>query len=93
MKDRSREIRQPLVAPSFFQERERTPISQHFRLETSDGITVVTFSDAKVMPETKDPLYGLVEDERHRRRLNLSNARFPSFIQEVLRFGFANCNP
>jgi len=61
MKDRSREIRQPLVALSFFQERERTPISQHFRLETSDGITVVTFSDAKVMPETKDPLYGLVE--------------------------------
>jgi len=45
------------------------------------------------MPETKDPLYRLVEDERHRRRLNLSNARFPSFIQEVLRFGFANCNP
>jgi anti-sigma B factor antagonist len=54
-------------------------MTQHFQLETIDGISVVTFSDAKVVPETKDPLYGLVEDERHRRLLlNLSNVRFLS---------------
>src|SRR5512135_1084358 len=54
-------------------------MTQHFVLETIDGITVVTFSDAKIVPETNDPLYRLVEDERHRRLLlNLSNVRFLS---------------
>lgn len=54
-------------------------MTQHFVLETIDGITVVTFSDAKIVPETNDPLYRLVEDERHRRLLlDLSNVRFLS---------------
>ncbi len=54
-------------------------MTRHFRLETSDGMTVVTFSEAKVVPETEDPLYGRVEDERHRRLLlNLSSVRFLS---------------
>ena len=54
-------------------------MTQHFLLETIDGITVVTFSDAKVVPETNDPLYRLVEDERHTRLLlDLSNVRFLS---------------
>jgi hypothetical protein len=52
---------------------------RQFRLETSDGMTVVTFSDVKVVPETKDPLYGRVEGEKHMRRLlNLSSDRFLS---------------
>jgi hypothetical protein len=44
-------------------------MTRHFRLETSDGMTVVTFSDAKVVPETTDPFHGRVEDEGHRRLL------------------------
>jgi anti-sigma B factor antagonist len=55
------------------------PMMPHFRLETIDGITVVTFTAAKVVPEMKDPLYGLVGDEGHRwLLLDLSNVRFLS---------------
>ncbi|MBV8608362.1 MAG: hypothetical protein JO034_13005 [Singulisphaera sp.] len=49
---------------------------RQFRLETSDGWTVVTFSAAEVVPETKDPLHGRVEDEGHwRLLLDLSSVR------------------
>jgi hypothetical protein len=39
---------------NFKKERE-PPMTRHFRLETSDGITVVTFSEAKVVPENHQP--------------------------------------
>jgi anti-sigma B factor antagonist len=54
-------------------------MTQHFQLETVDSITIVTFSDTKVVRETNDPLYRLVEGERHGRLLlDLSNVRFLS---------------
>ena len=53
-------------------------MTQGFRLETISGITVITF-DAKVVPETKDPLYDLVENEGHRRLLlDFRNVHFLS---------------
>ena len=58
--------------------RKPPPMTQGFRLETISGITVITF-DAKVVPETKDPLYDLVENEGHRRLLlDFSNVHFLS---------------
>lgn len=51
-------------------------MTQHFRLETIDGITAVIFGAAKFVPETKVPPDGPVEDEGHRMLLDLSNVRF-----------------
>src|SRR5947209_1625986 len=61
------------VAPHF---REPPSMTQHFRLETIDGVTVATWTDPKVVPEAKDLLYDLAGDERL--LLDLGSVRFLS---------------
>jgi len=51
-------------------------MTQNFRFETIDGVTVVTWTNTKVVPEDKDPLYDLVGNGRL--LLDLGNVRFLS---------------
>jgi anti-sigma B factor antagonist len=51
-------------------------MTQHFRLETIDGITVATWIGTKVVPEATVPLYALAGDGRL--LLDLGNVRFLS---------------
>src|SRR4051812_38734610 len=51
-------------------------MTQYFRLETIDGVTVATWADTKVVTEAKDPLYDLAGNERM--LLDLGSVRFLS---------------
>ncbi len=57
---------------------------RHLRLETIDGVTVVSFVDSKIVTEENiqevgDQLYSLVEDEGHRSLLlNFGNVQYLS---------------
>ena len=57
---------------------------RHLRLETIDGVTVVSFVDTKIVTEENiqevgDQLYSLVEDEGHRQLLlNFGNVQYLS---------------
>jgi len=57
---------------------------QHLRLETIDGVTVVSFVDTKIVTEENiqevgDQLYSLVEDEGHTQLLlNFGNVQYLS---------------
>jgi anti-sigma B factor antagonist len=42
-----------------------TPSPHGFRVESQEGITIVRFDDIQIGPDSRDPLYGLVEDEGH----------------------------
>jgi len=55
---------------------EQPPMTQNFRLETIDGVTVVTWTNTKVVPEDKDHLYDL--EGSGRLLLDLGNVRFLS---------------
>ncbi len=51
----------------------------HFTLRSTDGVTIVTFVNPKVVLDVREPLYDLVEKEGHRRLiLNFENVRFLS---------------
>ena len=57
---------------------------RHLRLESIDGVTVVSFVDTKIVTEENiqevgDQLYSLVEDEGHRQLLlNFGNVQYLS---------------
>ncbi len=57
---------------------------QHLRLETIDGVTVVSFVDTKIVTEENiqevgDQLYSLVEDQGHNQLLlNFGNVQYLS---------------
>lgn len=57
---------------------------RHLRLETIDGVTVVSFVDTKIVTdeniqEVGDQLYSLVEDEGHKQLLlNFGNVQYLS---------------
>ena len=57
---------------------------QHLRLETIDGVTVVSFVDTKIVSEESitevgDQLYSLVEELRHKKLLlNFGNVQYLS---------------
>src|SRR5207237_8260785 len=57
---------------------------RHLRLETIDGVTVVSFVDTKIVTEENiqevgDQLYSLVESEGHRQLLlNFGNVQYLS---------------
>ena len=57
---------------------------RHLRLETIDGVTVVSFVDSKIVNEENiqevgDQLYSLVEDEGHKQiLLNFGNVEYLS---------------
>jgi anti-sigma B factor antagonist len=67
---------------------ESAPMSQaprrHLRLETIDGVTVVSYVDTKIVTEENihdvgDQLYSLVEDEGHKQiLLNFGNVQYLS---------------
>jgi anti-anti-sigma factor len=42
-----------------------TPAAHYFRVESQDGVTIVTFEDVQIGPDARDPLYGLVENDGH----------------------------
>jgi anti-sigma B factor antagonist len=44
-----------------------TPSPHGFRVELQGGITVVRFDDIQIGPDTREPLYGLVENDGHTR--------------------------
>jgi anti-sigma B factor antagonist len=44
---------------------EPSPLSDYFRLEYRDGVTVVHFVDIQISPSAKDLLYDLVDEEGH----------------------------
>ena len=44
-----------------------TPSAHGFRVESQDGITIVRFDDIQIGPDSRDPLYGLVENDGHTR--------------------------
>jgi anti-anti-sigma factor len=49
----------------------------HFRLETTDGITIVHLIGPKLTLEVRDPLYRLVDHEGHKALLlNFENVRY-----------------
>jgi anti-sigma B factor antagonist len=51
----------------------------HFTLKSTNGVTIVTFVNSKVVLDVREPLYELVEKEGHRRIiLNFENVRFLS---------------
>jgi anti-sigma B factor antagonist len=60
------------------------PSRRHLRLETIDGVTVVSFVDTKIVTEENiqevgDQLYSLVENEGHRQLLlNFGNVQYLS---------------
>jgi anti-sigma B factor antagonist len=60
------------------------PARRHLRLETIDGVTVVSFVDTKIVSEENiqevgDQLYSLVEDEGHKQLLlNFGNVQYLS---------------
>ena len=56
---------------------------RHLRLETIDGVTVVSFVDSKIVTEENiqevgDQLYALVEDGHHTLLLNFGNVQYLS---------------
>ena len=54
-------------------------MTEHFGIETIDGVTVVMLTGPKVVVEIKDPLYALVDGLRQRRLvLDFANVRFMS---------------
>jgi anti-sigma B factor antagonist len=61
-------------------------MTQHFRLEIIDGVTVATWADPKVVSESKDPLYDLAGNERL--LLDLGNVRFLSSNALAILVGF-----
>jgi anti-sigma B factor antagonist len=51
----------------------------HFTLKSTDGVTIVTFINPKVVLDVRGPLYDLVEKEGHKRLiLNFENVSFLS---------------
>ena len=51
-----------------------TPSAHGFLVESQDGTTIVRFDDIQIGPDSREPLYGLAEDEGHPRIvLDLSN--------------------
>jgi anti-anti-sigma factor len=42
-----------------------TPSPHGFRVESQAGITIVRFDDIQIGPDSRDPLYSLVENEGH----------------------------
>ena len=53
----------------------------HYRLEIVDGVTVVHFTDQKIVSEANDQLSALVEQEEHRRLLlNFGNLKVLSSV-------------
>src|SRR4051812_32571834 len=41
----------------------------YFRLDTIDGVSIVHLVGPKLVPEARDPLFGLVEEDGHRKLL------------------------
>jgi anti-sigma B factor antagonist len=53
---------------------EQQPTSRYIHLETQGDVIVVHFADIQLATDAKDELYGLVENEGHKRILiNFSN--------------------
>jgi len=42
-----------------------TPSPHGFRVESQGGITIVRFDDIQIGPDSREPLYGLVEEQGH----------------------------
>ena len=62
-------------------------MTQHFDLETTDGISVVTFSGPKVLPEAQDSLYSLAGSGHARVVLDFSNVLLLSSKGLAIVFG------
>ena len=62
-------------------------MTQHFDLETIDGISVVTFSGPKIAPEAQDALHSLAGNGHTRVVLDFSNIHFLSSKSLATVFG------
>lgn len=62
-------------------------MTQHFDLETIDGVSVVTFSGPKVLPEAQDSLYSLAGSGHTRVMLDFRNVLLLSSKGLALVFG------
>jgi anti-anti-sigma factor len=53
--------------------------AEHFNLKSTNGVTIATFTNPKVVLDVREPLYDLVERQGHKRIvLNFENVRFLS---------------